>query len=422
VSLLVDISVVADSIVKAAWARAVANRERLRRRLDVQAVREEAARSGKDIFRETVYTTPTPLLYKPDEPVAPPIRAVQDVISISISIGGLHYAFENLGENVPNLLHVWSADGLTEAISNPFPAGVADPATVPDLSETYSFIWLQEAYGGGVSTSIVLPIGGKACIFLFMQDFITWSIVIADPTNTGTEAAIVHINEESRESSACAFYVDETTARTITVPAAIADRPLGSEGTMDFYLSELDLNISIPTYQPPSPALYEDGYPAFGSGNSLITGVSAGLLVTPSSFLWFDAANQPVAVEYGQGEPPYSVMRPLVNPIAPGLQPIVIIDNWADDDSGRAGGFIEITQSTGYKWIGPDPPDTIIPAAVDDPNWQQISVSPPVDGVKPPEPPFGTNPFRQLFWDWNRPDYCRAQLLALGFQSEDLEP
>jgi hypothetical protein len=87
-SLLVDISVVADSIVKAAWARAVANRERLRRRLDVQSAREAAitdrtinAINGKLILGsstwEQLYTTPTPLRYKPDEPAAYPSRQAE---------------------------------------------------------------------------------------------------------------------------------------------------------------------------------------------------------------------------------------------------------------------------------------------------------------------------------------------------------
>ncbi len=78
-SLFVDVSITAQSIVDAAWARATANRERLRRRLDVQAVREEAARNtinGRSggLGWELQYTTPTPLQYRPDEPVAYPGR------------------------------------------------------------------------------------------------------------------------------------------------------------------------------------------------------------------------------------------------------------------------------------------------------------------------------------------------------------
>ncbi len=77
-SLFLDVSIQAQSIVEAAWARATANRERLRRRLDVQAVREEAAVNrinGRSTGPgwELRYTTPTPLQYRPDEPVAYPI-------------------------------------------------------------------------------------------------------------------------------------------------------------------------------------------------------------------------------------------------------------------------------------------------------------------------------------------------------------
>jgi len=78
--LLIDVSVDTDSIAKAAWARAVANRERLSRRLGTQAAREEAARDqgvntingkpipgmGRELFNPVVTN------YRPDEPVAPP--------------------------------------------------------------------------------------------------------------------------------------------------------------------------------------------------------------------------------------------------------------------------------------------------------------------------------------------------------------
>jgi hypothetical protein len=85
--LLVDVSITAASIVEAAWARAVANRERLQRRLDVQAVREEASTSringrSSGLGWELQYTTPTPSLYKPDEPVAHPLRAAPSDVPI----------------------------------------------------------------------------------------------------------------------------------------------------------------------------------------------------------------------------------------------------------------------------------------------------------------------------------------------------
>ena len=77
--ILVDVSIKAASIVDAAWARAIANRERLSRRLDVQAVREEAARDQlRKLPWEQLYTTPTPLQYRPDEPVAYPLARVTE--------------------------------------------------------------------------------------------------------------------------------------------------------------------------------------------------------------------------------------------------------------------------------------------------------------------------------------------------------
>ena len=64
--LLFDVSIDFDSIAKAAWTRAVANRERTKRRLDTQ---EEKKKKKKDASREK-YITPKPELYRPDEPVA----------------------------------------------------------------------------------------------------------------------------------------------------------------------------------------------------------------------------------------------------------------------------------------------------------------------------------------------------------------
>ena len=74
-SLLIDVAVAAESIVQAAWNRAAANRERLRRRLDVQAVREKAnlnTINRRNFDWEQKYTTPTPVQYRPDEPAAYP--------------------------------------------------------------------------------------------------------------------------------------------------------------------------------------------------------------------------------------------------------------------------------------------------------------------------------------------------------------
>jgi hypothetical protein len=78
-SLRINVSIDSDSIARAAWTRAVANRERLKRRLDVQAGREEASQENRRAGPwEQLYTTPTPLRYRPDEPVAYPARRVTE--------------------------------------------------------------------------------------------------------------------------------------------------------------------------------------------------------------------------------------------------------------------------------------------------------------------------------------------------------
>lgn len=75
-SLLIETAIAAESIVQAAWARAIANRERLRLRQDLQAVREA---TDKRLQRlpgwEDAFTNPIITNYRPDEPIAVPALA-----------------------------------------------------------------------------------------------------------------------------------------------------------------------------------------------------------------------------------------------------------------------------------------------------------------------------------------------------------
>lgn len=102
-SLLVDVSIAAASIVDAAWARAIANRERLRRRLDLQAVREEAARSQRQSPPwEQLFTSSTPSLYRPDEPVAyPDFRDRETIVAPGDYVFPLPAVGEGATEIVP---------------------------------------------------------------------------------------------------------------------------------------------------------------------------------------------------------------------------------------------------------------------------------------------------------------------------------
>ena len=168
-SLFVDVSIAADSIVKAAWARATANRERLRRRLDVQAVREEVVRStingrSSGIGWELQYTTPTPLQYRPDEPVAYPAR--RDATPAKIVAPGRW--FVSISE-VDSKIALWSGNGL-ERIEFPF-----DGSIFP----------------------VALPIGGESMI------------VFTGPTTGGRK---------------CVF-INRTTIKEVPTPAAIEPYP-----------------------------------------------------------------------------------------------------------------------------------------------------------------------------------------------------
>jgi hypothetical protein len=158
--LFLDVSITAQSIVDAAWARATANRERLRRRLDVQSVREEAGRNAGRGWEQR-YTTPTPLQYRPDEPVAYPMRRTTAPPSSTIFVGRVFVSDDG------GLLdgNVWSGNGNQR------------------VSAAFSF------------NGFPLPIGGQRCIF------------VTQPP-------------PADEDPMC-FYVDPTSARQVTTPASL---------------------------------------------------------------------------------------------------------------------------------------------------------------------------------------------------------
>lgn len=141
-SLLIDTAIAAESIVRAAWARAAANRKRLRRRLDVQSVREQAvtdrtinAINGR-LLRgaagwEQAYTTPTPLKYKPDEPVGYPIVRQQ---APTIQATGFWLATQSEYDGVPFGNERYSARFYLA------PGNGQDPILVPfEITNEYVF-------------------------------------------------------------------------------------------------------------------------------------------------------------------------------------------------------------------------------------------------------------------------------------------
>ncbi len=142
-SLFLDVSITAQSIVDAAWARATANRERLRRRLDVQAVREETERGGGRSWEQR-YTTPTPLQYRPDEPVAYPVRRVP---AAAITAGVFW-----IGGDGSSTYIIRSGDfsaAITEDISLPFV-----PGSIPGLGQ-FDFREVRTAFPLAGSTAAV---------------------------------------------------------------------------------------------------------------------------------------------------------------------------------------------------------------------------------------------------------------------------
>ena len=124
----------------------------------------------------------------------------------------------------------------------------------------------------------------------------------------------------------------------------------------------------------------------------------------------------------------YSVMRPLVEPIAPGLKEVLIVTNDSSNGFVNNGEFLSVVSRTGYEWNAPDPGDNEIPnAPLTDPRWRQIGVKPPPSSFVPiipslPTTEAGVGPAPAYFWDWGKSAYCYQQLIALGFRAEDLAP
>lgn len=99
--LLIDVSIDTDSIAKAAWARAVANRERLNRRLGTQRAVEEAVRdqpintiNGRALFNPLVTN------YRLDDPVAPP--AARQITNYLVAAGREDFSELTLSVNALN--------------------------------------------------------------------------------------------------------------------------------------------------------------------------------------------------------------------------------------------------------------------------------------------------------------------------------
>ncbi len=353
-SLFLDVSITAQSIVDAAWARATANRERLRRRLDVQAVREEAGRDAQRGWEQR-YTTPTPLLYKADEPVAYPGRRVE--VERVIKIGGVFYGLRDYAAgDTTYYLHAWSADGLATSVATiDLPPGEA------------------ELFQGQFA---VFPINGTSCVLLWLG--VSFSTDLSQSYNNQTS-----------------FFVGQSSARQITVPSWMANRASGS----------IDLL---------------DGRISYGSAHMIVEDFQSPIVWTPQVYQVYTRVADELVYSF---PPSYAATKSAVALIAPGLKPIAFRENTSDPD-------FAIAEPFGYEWSGVDPVlgdsgsiisfDPRIP--FDQPEWALVQVSPPPNALNPVYTSFSPAATRHLFWDWGKPDYCRAQLLALGFQPEDLEP
>lgn len=443
-SLFVDVAITADSIVKAAWARAVANRERLRRRLDVQAVREDASRRGvKDDFWETVYTTPTPSLYKPDEPVAYPIN------DKGVSVIGRVFTYVSTPltyDNSPEM-RVWSGDGQQSAVlpiewhardevvpwlsvapelisvtptiyrftaNSVYRDGPAlkysfasgDYAAGVDNFPTYNVIDIFNGYDGTARTHI-LPLGGGNSVVIFSWNYRLSAYLAVNIDGLGTPTIIHDVKSEYRGQAA--YLVTQTTIRSLTVPSSIADRPswVNGQPAADYY--------------SPGPADFGDARPWLDD-----EGTPLEALRTPSQFLWFGDANRELLATTGNNPGPASI-RALLPENVRTFRSLAVYDNSADYDYEPSNEPFTITTSgTAREWRADDPSPIAEAFPPSNANWRQVKIKPVPPVVLPANPQpatvgtFFVEPYN--VWDWGKPAYCRQQLLALGFSPADLTP
>lgn len=335
-SLLIDIAIAAESIVNAAWARAAANRERLRLRQDLQTVREQTdQRLRRQPGWEDAFTNPLITNYRPEEPVAvpgPEARAEGQV-----TIGRFYTDSTN-----PEIQYIWSGNGQVR-VSN---------------ENTFD--------------QFILPAGG--------------------------DRAILGVAEGDGSNLAC-FYVDNNSVRQIAVPSS----------------------LSLQDVQPYSIS--------FGWASRQVEALeSIDEIFTPSFFFafpqLFPSLHPPPPVNLEA----YSIMRPIVETVAPDLKEIVIVTNDDVNPYINNGEFISVVSTTGYEWNAPDPADDeFLNLPLTDPRWRRIKVNGPPRSSVPIIPGVPTDqsdigPQTYYVWDWNKPDFCREQLLALGFSFNDLEP
>lgn len=440
-SLFVDVAITADSIVKAAWARAVANRERLRRRLDVQAVREDASRRGvKDDFWETVYTTPTPSLYKPDEPVAYPVPET------NLMTAGRVFAYVRdispTANNSP-MMRVWSGDGLQQATLpidwRPQTDEVAwnivqgNPTQISSSPITYRYeantVYVGYTLLGGSlnvysATAVdavsgfappvevlvnhtffhalmeqhvhVLPLKKATCVVLLTWETETRGLVF------GVTSGPIYDISTIRKGQA-AYRVSQTSITPITVPQSIIDRRNYND-PQPYYL------IGTTSYGAGWPTLSDTGRPFYN-------------VRTPSSFLWFGDTNLPYL---SIPEPTDEDFRNLLPESVRDFPFMAFSDNSRLYNFSTPGPdpFTLTTAKTGFRWPASDGFPVFADPA--DPRWKSVKVTVPPDSVIPlnPEPSTAAANRVQslLYWDWGKPDYCRGQLLALGFSTADLTP
>jgi hypothetical protein len=195
-----------------------------------------------------------------------------------------------------------------------------------------------------------------------------------------------------------AFFANHTTAKQITAPP----------GLQTYNLTYAPLLIGF------NPVLYpQDDRIAVGSD--------------PTPFFSFDLVFPPsIPAPTPENATNYTYWRSVYAVAAPNLKSLAVLDNRLLLSGAGDVPYTHIINPLGYQWQGPDPADPFTPVPFTDQLWKAVRIvsagTAEVPQVPSPFPSAGfyAQPF--VFWDWGAPAWCRAQLLALGFAPEDLEP
>lgn len=466
--LLFDVSVDTDSIAKAAWARAVANRERLSRRLGTQAAREEAARDqgvntingkpipgmGRELFNPVVTN------YRPDEPVAPPRKSealyqvaageaqgepnAGRILSVR-ALRGAETKFEPIPVQTNRVVQEFISSAIVRDPAAPgIPIGGSGRGETAISEQTYAFSeWSIQG-----DQLFALPIGGKSFIYCDYLRF--WRVRnIFTRRNPGISYELTRytfFDEDvigvdpipgTYSLSIGTPVIEEFLRCTLVTPNGT--RRIGAPSVLK---AKIRATLAPVNYTP----AYAQNEPQYFDGGRIIRGIPpSGTREDLPPFFLDDfyyrsssLSDDPAFFSSIQSNPLSALGTGAVSSLegffTPGIFSVINNPALASDpqvlsaDLGTAEGWNLLIS----KLSSPRPSTAIALCALEGTCTNGRKGFDLLETPAGPSRVYRRNPLSDIdlsttqispnvyTWDWNNPNYCRQQVLALGFKAEDL--